>query len=124
MVNIFGLAKMVDTANCVTFDSRIDDAFHVWKDDNETIFAHTPANVCACKPAAHCLKQTAASKNMLPTPDDSKPTFQSAALIDDAFACHFFVHPSPTPDDDVEFQFPLKTVTQPQVAHQTRTERC
>jgi len=41
IANIFGLAKMVDTADYVTFDSRVDDAFHVWKDNRETIFAHT-----------------------------------------------------------------------------------
>jgi len=71
IANIFGLAKMVDAADYVTFDSRIDDAFHVWKDDRQTIFARTPANLCACKPAAHCLEQLASSKNMLPPPADS-----------------------------------------------------
>jgi len=50
IANIFGLAKMVDTADYVTFDSRIDDAFHVWKDNRETIFARTPANLYAYKP--------------------------------------------------------------------------
>jgi len=39
IANIFGLAKMVDTANYVTSDSRIDNAFHVWTDGIETIFA-------------------------------------------------------------------------------------
>ena len=52
---IFGLAKMVDTADCVTFDSLIDDAFHVWKDNREMIFARTPANLYAYKPTAHYL---------------------------------------------------------------------
>jgi len=37
IANIFGLAKMVDTANCVTFDSRIDDAFHVWTDNHKLL---------------------------------------------------------------------------------------
>jgi len=65
IANIFGLAKMVDAAGCVTFDSRIDDAFHVWKDNRETIFVRNPANLCAHKPAAHCLEQLASSKNMV-----------------------------------------------------------
>jgi len=47
---------------------------------------------------------------MLPPPDDSKPTVQATALIDNAFAYHFFMHPSPAPDDDPEFQFLLETV--------------
>jgi len=111
IANIFGLAKMVDTADYVTFDSRIDDAFHVWRDERETIFARTPANLYTCKPTAHYLEQIATSKNMLPPPDDSEPTVQATALIDDAFAYHFFMHPNPAPDDDPEFQFLLKTVT-------------
>jgi len=86
IANIFGLAKMVDTADYVTFDSQIDDAFHDWKDERETIFACTPANLYAYKPAAHYLEQLASSKNMLPPPDDSKPTVQATALIDDTFA--------------------------------------
>ena len=52
IANIFGLANVVDTADCVTFDSQIDDAFHVGKDNRETIFARTPANLCAHKPTA------------------------------------------------------------------------
>jgi len=110
VANIFGLAKMVDTANHVTFDSRIDDAFDVWKDERETIFAHTPANLYACKPTAHYLEQIAYSKNMLPPQDDSDSTVQATSLIDDTFAYHFFMHPSLTPDDEPEFQFLLKTV--------------
>jgi len=110
IANIFGLTKMVDTADYVTFDSQIDDAFHVWKDDHEMIFARTPANLYAHKPTAHYLEQLASSKNMLPPPDDSKPTVQATALIDDTFAYHFFMHPSPTPDDEPEFQFLLETV--------------
>jgi len=71
IANIFGLAKMVDTSDYVTFDSRIDYAFHVWKDNRETIFARAQANLYAYKPAAHYLEQFASSKNMLPPPDDS-----------------------------------------------------
>jgi len=112
IANIFGLAKMVDTADYVTFNSRIDDAFHVWKDNRETIFARTPSNLCAYKPTAHYLEQLASSKNMLPPPDDSEHTVQATALIDDTFAYHFFIHPSPTPDDEPEFQFLLKTVAE------------
>jgi len=47
---------------------------------------------------------------MLPPPDGSKPTVQATALIDDTFAYHFFMYPSPTPDDEPEFQFLLETV--------------
>jgi len=47
---------------------------------------------------------------MLPPPDDSEPTVQATALIDDTIAYHFFMHPSPTPDDEPEFQFLLETV--------------
>jgi len=101
---------MVDTANYVTFDSRIDNAFHVWKDNSETIFARTPANLYAYNPTAHYLEQIATSKNMLLPPVDPESTFQATALIDDAFAYHFFMHPSPTSSDDPEFQFLLETV--------------
>jgi len=59
---------------------------------------------------AHYLEQLASSKNMLPPPDDSEPTVQATALIDDTFAYHFFMHPSPTPTDEPEFQFLLETV--------------
>jgi len=70
---------MVDTADYVTFDSRIDDAFHVWKDNRETIFVRTPANLYAYKPTTHYLEQLASSKNMLiqhsqPTPVAPQPT--------------------------------------------------
>jgi len=110
IANIFGLAKMVDAADCVTLDSRIDDTFHVWKDDHKTIFACIPANLCTYKPTAHYLEQIATSKNMLPPPDASEFTVQAAALIDDEFVYHFFTHPSLTSNDEPEFQFLLKTV--------------
>jgi len=114
---------MVDTADYVTFDSRIDDFFHVWKDERETIFARTPANLHAYKPAAHCLEQIASSKNMLPPPDDSEPTAPATALIDDTFAHHFFVHPSPTLDDELEFQFLLETVAHNLKLHAKREQK-
>jgi len=88
----------------------MEDAFHVWKDERETICAHTPTNLYAYKPTAHYLEQIASSKNMLPPPDDSGPAVQATALIDDAFAYNFFMHSSPTPDDEPEFQFLLETV--------------
>jgi len=110
IADIFGLAKMVDTADYATFDSRIDDAFHVWKDDHKTIFVRAPANLHAYKPTDCYLEQIATSKNMLPPPDDSEPTVQATALIDDEFPYPFFMHPSPTPDDEPEYQFLLETV--------------
>ena len=114
---------MIDTTDYVTFDSQIDYAFHIWKGNRETIFARTPANLCAHKPTAHCLEQLASSKNMLPPPDASEPTVQVTALIDDAFACHFFMHPSPTPDDEPEFQFPLETVADNLKLHTKREQK-
>jgi len=93
------------------------------EDNRETIFARTPANLCAYKPAAHYLEQLASSKNMLPPPDASEPAVQATALIDDAFAYHFFMHPSPTPDDELEFQFLLETVADNLKLH-TKRERC
>jgi len=110
ITNIFGLAKMVETADYVTFNSRIDNSFHVWKDDHKLIFARTPANLHAYKPTAHCLEQIATSKNMLPPLDDSEPTVKATALIDDEFVYHFFMHPSLTSGADPECQFLLETV--------------
>jgi len=60
---------------------------------------------------------------MLPPPTDSKPTVQATALIDDTFACHFFVHPSPTPDDEPEFQFLLETVADNLKLHAKREQK-
>jgi len=59
---------------------------------------------------SYYFEQIATDKNMLPPPDDSDRTVQATALIDDEFAYHFFMHPSPTSDDDPEYQFLLETV--------------
>ena len=74
-------------------------------------------------PTARYLEQLASSKNMLPPPDASEPTVQATALIDDTFAHHFFVHPSPTPDDEPEFQFPLETVADNLKLHTKREQK-
>jgi len=110
IANIFGLAKMVDTADYVTFDSRVDDAFHVWTEGIETVFARTPSNLYAYKPLANYLEQIADYKNMLPPPDDSGPSVQATALLDDDFHFHFFMDSNPAPVDDSEYQFLLETV--------------
>jgi len=44
-------------------------------------------------------------------------------LIDDTFTHHFFMHPSPTPDDDLEFQFLLKTVADNLKLHTKREQK-
>jgi len=110
IANIFGLAKMVDTADYVTFDSRIDDAFHVWTEGIETVFAQTPSNLYAYKPSANYLEQIADYKNMLPPPESPSPSAQATALLDDDFAFHFFMDSNPAPVEHSEYQFLLETV--------------
>jgi len=70
---------------------------------------HTGQLVCL-QPSTNYLEQIAESKNMLPPPDDSAPTVQATALIDDNFAFHFFMDSNPAPVDDLEYQFLLETV--------------
>jgi len=60
---------------------------------------------------------------MLPPSADPDCTFQATALLDNAFAYHFFIHPSPAPDDDPEFQFLIETVADNLKLHTKREQK-
>ena len=65
IANIFGFAKIVDEADRVTYNSALDDAFHVYKNGKETIFGQTPNNLYAFTPPTTYNDTVACRKNML-----------------------------------------------------------
>jgi len=50
VTNIFGLANLVDTTDCVTFDPAVDDAFYVHNKQKISRFGRTECNLNAFKP--------------------------------------------------------------------------
>lgn len=63
MANIFGLADMV-TRYRVTFDSAVENAFHVHSDNGIIKFTRTPEGLYVYKPSDKFLAQVAVSKGM------------------------------------------------------------
>ena len=69
MANIFGLCDMVDRCR-VTFDSAVEDAFFVHLQDSIIKFTRTPEGLYAYKPSERYLAEVAATKKMLPPPNN------------------------------------------------------
>ena len=73
----------------MTYDSALDDAFHVYKNGKETIFGHTPNNLYAFTPPTTYTNAVARRKNMLPNNPPADP------LRNDSMAQ---IDPDPDPD--------------------------
>ena len=68
VANIFGFAHLVDNVDYITYDSRLEDAFHVHTTSGKTTFARTDQNLYAYQPKRGYLTAIAESKHMVPPP--------------------------------------------------------
>ena len=68
VVNIFGVANMIDKGHCIIYDLEISDTFNIFGKDKQQLiaqFTRTPEGLYAFRPPKAYVESVARQKNML-----------------------------------------------------------
>ena len=66
MANIFGFSHLVDKSDRVTYDSDVEDAFHIYSKNGMIKFKRTKEGLYCFKPSPGFLQDVADEKKMMP----------------------------------------------------------